>query len=951
MKRLELKYEDNTENILNILKLCSENKHDRPSLSYVIEALENNISANVRHCVLNCVLSENENHCVLKGMEPLYYYILCLKSKKNKTNLMKKHEFTEIVNAIESNITINTNFFPNESSVRCILLFNNTIESIVTSIKNSIKEINKNKKDYWKFQFQYHYRNDTEYGDVYFRDKDYYYIRFGNYHLCAFTDERQCNRNSIELINSVYSIYGNSINDKLIETIKCHSNDSELMNELKLIINDKNSIILMVPNDSAILYQKKCSIIPQLTLEISFQFSCKVNDKILCILKYQFSHPNPNIIQYINEWPKEKIIKKSSNILIYEIEPQLSFDILWNFNYSNHSLQNYINYKKNARKTEMLDSLLKLITKDGTYDQIIGIRHLSSLKFEMNEHAIQILLKIIDERLSRNICDETMIMTFNVMENTNYDLLLNSGMNRFVSCLKQFSNNNRLIESIFSLYREICNKSIDSLMKYADIFADYLNEPFDSIVLHSAEILSLIINFGEISEEKNRLMIKLNDAISKWNLNANAMVNLTSLKSFHHFLNSNYDIIQYFSIWTLTYLTRFNCQLYCLMVEMEILKKMIENRETKIYVLNLAKLLHFQCETFNEYGHLNGIDMSSDIEIFKYFNNRQSFIHYNLITDHWQNFKKLTYEFLSKIRYGCIYYGNEAILVNNEDHTFIIKNKDIKEIPILCKKGICDFSFHYYLSGYYGEVILNKRCHVIALSKNGEIFGYGNNEYKQIMNCEEKFIENAIKISLDDKVKLIACGDSHTMVTTDNNYIVMWGKNRVGQCGNGTNEEIAELPFKVKINENSDIKSIVCGAEHSLVLYGNGIVYGWGYNHFGQLGLGTNLNQLKPIKILENIKQIVCGSGHTLALNYDGIVYAMGLNRYGQLGSGDTNDEKIPKKIEMKFKEIAAYGHTSMGIDLSGECYIWGKFSKNSVLKPKKDEYYKSLNEILVLYL
>jgi RCC1 and BTB domain-containing protein len=372
------------------------------------------------------------------------------------------------------------------------------------------------------------------------------------------------------------------------------------------------------------------------------------------------------------------------------------------------------------------------------------------------------------------------------------------------------------------------------------------------------------------------------------------------------------------------------------MIEMEMLNKIIENRKTKVYILNLTKLLHFQCETFNKYGHLNGIEMSGDIEIFKYFNNRQSFIYYKLfdfIINYWNMFKILAFEFVSKIRYACVYDRNSAILVNDDDDTFIIENENIEKIPTFCKKGICDFSFGFSFGN------------VIALNRSGQIFGYGTNNYKQILNCDEISLKNGVKISFNSKVKQIECGWYHTMVLTDNNDIFTWGKNDEGQCGTGTNE-IVESPFNVKINENSNIKSIVCGNYHSLVLYDNGIVYGWGFNGFGQLGLGTNDDQLKPIKILENIKQIDCGYNHTLALTNDGIVYAMGYNRHGQLGNGNTNSENIPIKIETKFKEISVRNYVSMGMDFDGECYVWGFINNSDILIPTKVENYKSLDEI-----
>jgi len=206
-------------------------------------------------------------------------------------------------------------------------------------------------------------------------------------------------------------------------------------------------------------------------------------------------------------------------------------------------------------------------------------------------------------------------------------------------------------------------------------------------------------------------------------------------------------------------------------------------------------------------------------------------------------------------------------------------------------------------------------------------------------------IKIPIKIPFNYKVKQIKCGTYHTIVLADNNEIFTWGNNECGQIGNGT-KNVSESSFNVKIGENSNVKSIVCGESHSLVLFDNGTVYGWGDNSFGQLALETNDEQLKPIKILENIKEVVCGYYHTLALSYAEFFHAFGDNGCGQLWNETT--KLYSTKINMKFKEIAAYKDSSMGITLDGECYIWGSIN-DKILLPKKVDC-KTLNEVFALY-
>lgn len=43
---------------------------------------------------------------------------------------------------------------------------------------------------------------------------------------------------------------------------------------------------------------------------------------------------------------------------------------------------------------------------------------------------------------------------------------------------------------------------------------------------------------------------------------------------------------------------------------------------------------------------------------------------------------------------------------------------------------------------------------------------------------------------------------------------------------------------------------IVSGYAHSLALTDEGLVYAWGANTYGQLGIGNKSNQLSPVQIM-----------------------------------------------------------------------------------------------------
>lgn len=74
----------------------------------------------------------------------------------------------------------------------------------------------------------------------------------------------------------------------------------------------------------------------------------------------------------------------------------------------------------------------------------------------------------------------------------------------------------------------------------------------------------------------------------------------------------------------------------------------------------------------------------------------------------------------------------------------------------------------------------------------------------------------------------------------------------------------------------------------------------WGYNTYGQIGIGNTTTQLKPVKTsLESIKQISANQYHAVALTENGEVYVSGYNAEGELGIGN-NQNSVEKWQKMR---------------------------------------------------
>jgi len=81
---------------------------------------------------------------------------------------------------------------------------------------------------------------------------------------------------------------------------------------------------------------------------------------------------------------------------------------------------------------------------------------------------------------------------------------------------------------------------------------------------------------------------------------------------------------------------------------------------------------------------------------------------------------------------------------------------------------------------------------------------------------------------------------------------------------------------------------IACGPSASFLVNDAGLLYAWGDNTFGQLGIGSFARKLRPtvVRGVGDIVAVAAGGRHVIALSGSGRAYAWGSNDWGQLGDG-----------------------------------------------------------------
>ncbi|CAB3388394.1 Hypothetical predicted protein [Cloeon dipterum] len=279
------------------------------------------------------------------------------------------------------------------------------------------------------------------------------------------------------------------------------------------------------------------------------------------------------------------------------------------------------------------------------------------------------------------------------------------------------------------------------------------------------------------------------------------------------------------------------------------------------------------------------------------------------ILDEWEIFKTLSDELKRNIRLAFV-IDNSAIYVTKDDNVFgfgkneegFLGTGDMKsrtvhtKIEQLCGQNIQGLQFSKYT--------------FFAISGSGSVFAWGRNYHGQLgLGTKQRtLIPTKIEGILGTKrVVQVACSSWHTLVLTSDREVVSFGFNHYGQLGLGHSDgqtRAQTLPKKLDFPAAGKVvTAIACLDLSSVALLDSGEVFAWGKNEYSILGYRDDdleeRNIPRKVPGLEGIaiRRIVCGKYHALALSNDGKVYSWGWNRDVQHGTGTFKDTHRPTLI------------------------------------------------------
>ncbi|WP_413942848.1 RCC1 domain-containing protein [Bdellovibrio sp. HCB-162] len=208
--------------------------------------------------------------------------------------------------------------------------------------------------------------------------------------------------------------------------------------------------------------------------------------------------------------------------------------------------------------------------------------------------------------------------------------------------------------------------------------------------------------------------------------------------------------------------------------------------------------------------------------------------------------------------------------------------------------------------------------HTCALLDNAAVKCWGDNTYGQLgQGHTNKLGDGAgemgdslpvVNLGTGRTALQIVTGSYFTCALLDNATVKCWGDNFYGQLGQGHANalgdgagEMGDSLAAINLGTGRTAVQITAGESHACALLDNSTVKCWGYNFYGQLGVGVTTtlgdgagemgDSLSAVSLGtgRSAVQIIAAANHTCALLDNSAVKCWGRNDFGQLGQGHTN--------------------------------------------------------------
>ncbi len=180
----------------------------------------------------------------------------------------------------------------------------------------------------------------------------------------------------------------------------------------------------------------------------------------------------------------------------------------------------------------------------------------------------------------------------------------------------------------------------------------------------------------------------------------------------------------------------------------------------------------------------------------------------------------------------------------------------------------------------------------------------------------------------------VTVGGSHSCAIRTNGVLYCWGGNNGGQLGVGVARGKCGrfgTPCEAgprAVATTARFSAVSAGLRHTCGIAEDRALYCWGESFQFQTAVQGMARVPTPTPVLPGLLFIDVGAGmtHSCAVRTNGVVYCWGEGSFGALGRGDTVSSVIPAPVatSQRFIVVRSGRHRSCGIALDGAVWCWG---------------------------